>query len=63
MSELEQMYVDTGIYHSKQEPVMVECVEFNRFLLYTQNSYLNVLPEVDIPEYDITSRKEFDGVL
>jgi len=52
-----------GFYHSKQEPVMVECVKFNPELLYTQEQLSECLLEVDIPEYDITSRTEFDGVV
>lgn len=52
-----------GFYHSKQEPVMVECVKFNPELLYTQEQLSECLPEVDIPEYDIKSRTEFDSVV
>jgi len=52
-----------GFYHSKQEPVMVECLKFNPELKYTQEELQTDLPEIEMPEYDVTSRTEFDGVV
>ena len=36
-----------GFYHNKQEPVMVECVEYHPERRYTQEQLLAVLPEDD----------------
>ncbi len=50
-----------GFYHSKQEPVMVECINFEPNLRYTQEQLRAVLPKVEAPDVDITARTEFDG--
>jgi len=50
-----------GFYHSKQEPVMVECIQFEPNLRYTQEQLKAVLPKVEVPDIDITARTEFDG--
>ena len=50
-----------GFYHSKQEPVMVECIKFEPNLRYTQSQLKAVLPKVEVPDTDITARTEFDG--
>jgi len=52
-----------GFYHSKQEPVMVECIKFNPELRYTQQDLQAILPQVEMPQYDITARTEFKGVV
>jgi len=52
-----------GFYHCKQEPILVECIKFDPDLKYTQDELLTVLPKVEVPDYDITSRTEFGGVV
>lgn len=52
-----------GFYHSKQEPLMVECVKMNTELFYTQEELKQALPTVDIPIQNIISRTEFKGVV
>ena len=50
-----------GFYHSKQEPVLVECIKFEPQIKYTQSELQALLPQVQIPEYDAESRTEFNG--
>ena len=50
-----------GLYHSKQEPVLVECIKFEPQIKYTQSELQALLPQVQLPEYDAESRTEFNG--
>lgn len=50
-----------GFYHSKQEPVLVECIKFEPQIKYTQSELQALLPQVQLPEYDAESRTEFNG--
>ncbi len=52
-----------GFYHSKQEPVMVECIKFEPNFRYTQEQLKAVLPKVDVPDIDLTARCEFKGAV
>lgn len=52
-----------GFYHSKQEPIEVQCIKFNPVLKYSQEELQAVLPEIEMPKYDVTSRTDFDGVV
>ncbi|MBQ7574011.1 MAG: DUF927 domain-containing protein [Clostridia bacterium] len=52
-----------GFYHSKQEPVMVECIKFKPEIKYTQAELSKMLPKVQMPEHDGASRTEFKGVV
>ena len=52
-----------GFYHSKQEPVMVECVKMDTTLIYTQEELKQALPVVEVPQNTIVSRTEFKGVV
>lgn len=52
-----------GFYHSKQEPVMVECLKFNPELKYTQEELQEILPEIEYTEYKESDRTLFDGVV
>ena len=50
-----------GFYHSKQEPVLVECIKFEPQIKYTQAELAEYLPEFKMPDYSEGLRAEFNG--
>ena len=50
-----------GFYHSKQEPVLVECIKFEPQIQYTQAELAEYLPEIKMPDYSENLRTEFNG--
>lgn len=50
-----------GFYHSKQEPVLVECIKFEPQIQYTQSELTEHLPEIKMLDYSEGLRAEFNG--
>ena len=49
-----------GFYHSKQEPVLVDCIKFEPQIQYTQAELAEYLPEIKMPDYSEGLRAEFN---